>query len=96
VLIVAGHLLVAPERRDDYLALASEASRLARQSPGCLEFVQAADPLEPGRILVFERWRSEADLLAFRQSDPDGDPPAFPEVLGADVKRYEISSTGPA
>jgi quinol monooxygenase YgiN len=87
MLIVAGHLVVAPELRDEYLALASEASLLARQNAGCLEFVQAADPLEPGRILIFERWQSEAALLAFRQSDPDEAPPGLPEVLGADVKR---------
>ena len=57
---------------------------------------QAADPLEPGRILIFERWQAETALLAFRQSDPDGEPPGLPKVLGADVKRYEISSVGPA
>ena len=41
---------------------------------------------------VFERWASEEELLAFRGSGPDGDTAA--RILGADVRRYAISSVG--
>lgn len=94
--------MVDPTERDTYLRLANRDSQLARDAPGCLEFVQAPDPLTPGRIVILERWESEADLLAFRNSDDpedsaddaeDGSP--TPAILSADVKRYEIASVGP-
>jgi hypothetical protein len=42
---------VRPGRRDAFLA-ASMAVTAARRSPGCLEFVVAADPIEPDRSVV--------------------------------------------
>lgn len=90
MLIIAGHLVVAD--RDAYVELSAPVTALARSAPGCLDFVQAADPLEPDRIVIYERWEDEASLLAFRSSDPDAAP--LPDILGADVKRYEISSVG--
>lgn len=100
MLIVAGFLQVAAHERDAYLALARESTELARVAPGCWEFVQAADPIEPDRIVIYERWESEVELLAFRSSGPDPEPdavaPPMPEVLGADVRRYEISAVGAA
>jgi quinol monooxygenase YgiN len=71
MLIVAGWLRVHADQREEYLLAANEASRLARAATGCLEFVQAADPLVPGRIIILERWESEADLASFRNSGPD-------------------------
>lgn len=94
VLIIAGHLQVAAEERATYLDLVLTATQLARRAPGCLEFVQAPDPIEPDRIVILERWESEADLLAFRGSDPEGEPVALPDVTGADVARYDISAVG--
>lgn len=98
MLIVAGHLMVDPTERDTYLRLANRASRLARDAPGCLEFVQAPDPLVPGRIVILERWESEAALLDFREADdpdaPDDNTPT-PAILSGDVQRYEIASVGP-
>jgi len=38
---------------------------LARKTPGCLDFVVAADPIEEGRVNVDESWSSEAELKAF-------------------------------
>lgn len=97
MLIVAGWLRVDADQREEYLRVANEASRLARAAPGCLEFVQAADPLVPGRIVIIERWESDADLDAFRNSGADDeDPVALPDVLDADVQRYTISEIGPA
>ena len=91
MLIIAGHLLVDPSSRDVCLAVAGRATALAREVPGCLEFVQAPDPLVPGRIVVLERWESEEQLLAFRRSgagsDADPSPEPLPELLGAKVLR---------
>jgi quinol monooxygenase YgiN len=90
VLIIAGHLLVDPADRGAYLEANAGAVRRARGAIGCLDFVQAADPLDPSRINIFERWASEEELLAFRGSGQpdDGSPP----VRSAEVRRYIISS----
>jgi quinol monooxygenase YgiN len=94
VIIVAGTLQVDPADRAGYLDAVSRATALARSAPGCLDFAQSADALESGRINIFERWESDADLEAFRNLPDDGQP--TPPILGADVHRYQISSIGPA
>ncbi len=96
MLIVAGYLIVAAESRARYLEIASSATRMARVTPGCLAFAQSADPIEPDRVLIYERWESEADLLAFRTSDPDPAGPELPPLRGAEVARYEIAAVGEA
>lgn len=90
MLIIAGHLLVDPAERDAYVADCARVVELARSSAGCLDFALTADTLDPARIAVYERWESEADLLAFRGSGPDDATAA--RILGAEVSRYVISS----
>ncbi len=94
MIIIAGTLQVNPEDRARYLDLASRATALARSAPGCLDFAQSADPLEPDRINIFERWVSDADLETFRNLPDDG--VEAPPILGADVQRYRIASVEPA
>ena len=89
MIIIAGRLDVDAADRDAYLAAVDGVARLARDSPGCLDFVQAADPIEPGRINVYERWDSDADLHRFRGSG--GPLPQLPPLLSADVQKYRIS-----
>jgi quinol monooxygenase YgiN len=90
VLIIAGSLIVDPADRAAFLAANSDVVGLARQAAGCLDFVQAADPLDPRRINIFERWDSEDDLLAFRGAgQPASD---SPPILSANVKRFVISA----
>ncbi len=95
MLIVAGYLEVSPGVRDAYLVAAAEATRRARDAPGCLEFVQAADPLVADRVVVYERWVSEEQLLAFRSTDPGPTATPLPDIRGAKIIRYEISGVGP-
>jgi quinol monooxygenase YgiN len=90
MLIIAGQLIVDPTRRAAFLAANTEAVVQARQADGCLDFVQAADPLDLSRINVFERWDTEEHLLAFRGAgQPASD---SPPIESADVKRYVISA----
>jgi quinol monooxygenase YgiN len=90
MIIIAGHLTVDPADRDRYLEAVADVAAQARKSPGCHDFVQAADPIEPGRINIFERWDSDEDLHRFRAS---GAPQAHaPAVLSADVKKYRIAA----
>jgi len=90
LIIVAGSLHVEPSDRDRYLAEAVDVARLARAAPGCLDFVQAADQLDPTRINVYERWESDDDLHRFRTAG--GPPLELPPLQGASVRKYRISS----
>jgi quinol monooxygenase YgiN len=65
--------------------------RAAREAPGCEDFHLSPDPLEPGRINVYERWSTDADLERFRGEGPSDDQTS--QIRSADVKRYRISST---
>jgi quinol monooxygenase YgiN len=93
MIIIAGRLYVAPEQRDEYLAATADVAVKARQFHGCLDFVQAADPVEPGRINVYEQWQADEDVLAFRASG--GSSPTLPKVQKADVKKYRIAAIEP-
>jgi quinol monooxygenase YgiN len=91
VIIVSGHLLVDPAERDEYLAGCVDVARLARAAPGCVDFHLSADPLEPGRINIFEQWASAEDAEAFRGDGPSDQQQAM--VLHAVVEQHQIGDT---
>lgn len=90
MIIIAGQLNVEEGDRGQYLAAVADVARQARHAPGCLDFVQAADPIDPGRINIYERWESDEDLHRFRTSG--GPEVKTPEVRSADVRKYRIST----
>ena len=90
MLIIAGSLILDPSHRASFLAANADVVRQARRATGCLDFVQAADPLDPSRVNIFERWDTEDHLLAFRgEGEPASD---SPPIQSADVKRYIIGA----
>ncbi len=70
MVIVAGHLVVPAEHRDEYLSACADVVRAAREAPGCLDFALSADLLQPERVNVYECWRDAASVEAFRGSGP--------------------------
>ena len=88
MVIVAGHVVVDPQQRDDYLSGCAEVVRQARRTPGCLDFSISADPLEPGRVNIFERWESVAAVEAFRGSGPSDEQGAA--ILAGSVAEYDV------
>ena len=93
MIIIAGTLTVAAEDRDRYLAAVADVAPAARRAPGCLDFVQAPDPLDPERINIFERWESDEDVERFRTSgDADGGDVDLPPLLAAEVHKYRIAA----
>ena len=94
MIIVSGRIYVLPDARQDFLKSSAEAVVLARRSPGCRDFIVAADLIEPDRVNVYEEWESEEALLAFRGEGPDQD--LSSSIVRADVSRHVVSSTGPA
>jgi quinol monooxygenase YgiN len=91
LIVVAGHLRVAPEHRETYLDDCRPVVELARATPGCLDFALSSDPIDPWRINVFERWRSVDDVEAFRGSGPGG--PDTAASIDAYVEQYEVRTT---
>lgn len=89
MIIVSGWLQVEPDARDDYLTDCRTVVEQARAAPGCLDFTIGADLLDPGRVNVYERWETDADVEAFRGSGPSGDQQTA--IQDADVHRYRIS-----
>jgi quinol monooxygenase YgiN len=90
VVIVAGHVVVDPEQREDYLSGCVEVVRQARRTAGCLDFALSADLIEPGRVNIFERWESQAAVDAFRGSGPSDEQGAA--ILAASVAEYDVGA----
>jgi quinol monooxygenase YgiN len=64
MIVVQGVFRVAATDREQYLAESLENQRISRDEPGCIEYVLAADPLVPDRVVLSERWATRADLDA--------------------------------
>ncbi len=93
MLIIAGKIYVAPEHRDDHVRSMAAFVGTTRTAPGCLDFFIAADPVEAGRVNLFERWESNDQLRAFQAT---AEPPVpVTDLLSEDVALYEISASGP-
>ncbi|MBA8827081.1 quinol monooxygenase YgiN [Saccharopolyspora lacisalsi] len=89
MVIVAGHLVVAPEHRESYLADCVSVVEKARRTTGCLDFAITADLVDPGRIDIFECWESQAAVKAFRGSGPSEEQDAA--TLAASVSEYDVA-----
>ncbi len=89
MVIVAGHLVVAPEQRESYLADCVSVVRQARSAPGCIDFAITADLVASGRINVFECWESQAAVEAFRGDGPSEEQGAA--LLSASVSEYDVA-----
>jgi quinol monooxygenase YgiN len=92
VIVVAGHLRVAPRDRASFLERSASAVALARAAPGCLDFVVGPDLVDDARVNVFERWTDRASLAAFRGSGPDDDTGAL--IAEYRIEEFEVISRG--
>jgi len=64
VVIVGGTFEMEPGQREVFLASRLEMIRISRAEPGCLEYTYSADPIEAGRVVLFERWEDHESLDA--------------------------------
>jgi quinol monooxygenase YgiN len=98
VLIIAGTFEVDPSQRDAFIAENVEGMKTSRAEAGCLDYVMSADPVDPGRVCLFERWESKEHLAPHlervRTPPPDG-APARIQATSADVSQYEVGAVGP-
>lgn len=73
MVIVGGTFEVDPSQREQFLAGRHAMMHTSRAEQGCLEYTFAADPLDSGRVVLFERWESQEALdahLAAQRSGP--------------------------
>lgn len=89
MVIVAGHLIVDAAQRGAYLEECVSVMEQARRAPGCLDFSLSADPLDAGRINIFERWETQEAVEAFRGNGTGDDQAAA--ILSASVAEYDIA-----
>jgi len=96
MIIVAGYFVVDPDQREQFLNSRADLMRTSRSEAGCITYAFTPDPLDPGRVLLFERWETKAalagHLAVLRQGPPR---PASVEVRESEVQQYEISAVGP-
>jgi quinol monooxygenase YgiN len=99
MLIVQGVFRIDPELRDAYLEERIETMRISRGEQGCLEYTVAADPVEPDRAVLAERWESMDDLNEYtralnrrrRAAAEAGEAPGV-VPLSTDIAIYHIES----
>jgi quinol monooxygenase YgiN len=96
MVIVGGAFVIEPDQREEFLAGRHDAMRASRAEPGCLEYTLSADPIDPSRVVLFERWASQealdAHLAASRSRSSDGTAVAAKVVS---VMVYDVSGERP-
>ncbi len=92
MIIVSGTFEVDPAQRDAFLAERHDRMRTSRAEAGCLEYTFSADPLEPGRVVLFERWEDQASLDV-HLAGPPMDTAVAP--ISASIVIYDIAGERP-
>ena len=101
MVIVQGTFRVAAADRDAFVAQSLPGMVASRAERGCVEYVMAADPVEPDRVVLSERWGSIEDLeehlqRAGQRRSADDEPAAAPvTVLSREIAIYEVGSVRP-
>ena len=91
MLVVTGAFELDPADRDAYIGSLSDIMRVSRAEAGCMDYTLAPDPLEPGRVILSERWESRAHLDAHLKAMT---PPASPvAIISREVLIHEVASS---
>jgi quinol monooxygenase YgiN len=94
VLIVVATFDLDPDLREAFLVGRCDSMRLSRAEPGCLEYTFSADPTDPRRVLLLERWASQEDLDAhvagLQTRIPSASAAAAPTSKATSVVIYDV------
>jgi quinol monooxygenase YgiN len=95
--IVQGTFSVDPSERDRFVETSMDAMRSSRQEEGCLEYVMAADPLDPGRVVLSERWESMDHLQQHlaQQKNATRGVDARPVPRSVEITLFEVATSRP-
>ena len=95
MLIVAGVIHLDPSKREQLEAAFDRVRQATLKEPGCLEYQAYRDRKEPGTVLIFERWDSDAALSAHFQTPHMAEFTAVMAsvgVKGTSINKYEVGS----
>jgi quinol monooxygenase YgiN len=98
MIVIAGHFVLDPAKRDAAIAAAREMQAETRKERGCISYTFTADLEQPGGFRIFEEWESEAALYAHFGAPHMA---KFQQAVGGlgvremKVQRYEVSKVGP-
>jgi quinol monooxygenase YgiN len=67
MIIIAGYTCTEAEKRDSAVKAFSGMVERARAHDGCLDFAISADAVDPERVNLFECWRDQTVLDAWRK-----------------------------
>ena len=97
MVIVAGVFTMDPGQREAYMASRMNLMRVSRAEKGCIEYTFAADPLDPGRVVLFEKWESQEDLDAHLAAipAPAADAPPVVEPTSSSIVIYDVAGERP-
>jgi quinol monooxygenase YgiN len=90
--IVQGVFVVEPGERDRFIEASIEGMRDSRAEAGCLEYVLAADPLDPGRVILSERWESMEMLQQHLKALGARPAKDRPKPTSTEITLYEVTS----
>lgn len=97
-ILIAGTLNIDPSKVDAALADAAVMMKASQAEDGCHAYAFSADPINPGTLLLFEKWDGDEALAAHSASahmkEFQSKMPGW-GITGADIKRYEVASEGP-
>ncbi len=90
MLIVAGSFEFDAADRDEFLTARTPAMIATRSEGGCLEYVMSADPVDPTRVILFERWADQAAFDAHMAVIASAPKSGGPAPKGMSVEIYDI------
>ena len=97
MVIVGGTFEVEPSERERFIASRLDLMRASRAEAGCLEYTFGADPIDPSRIVLFERWESQealdAHIAALRAAPRSPDAPV--PATTSSIIIYDVSGERP-
>ena len=64
MIIIAGTISIDPDRVDAMLEAIVPLMHGTHAEDGCIDYVLSADPVEAGKIRIFEKWASDEALGA--------------------------------
>ena len=67
MIIIAGYTTVEADQRDAAVEAFADMVERARKHDGCLDLSIGADSVDPERVNVFELWRDQQSLDAWRK-----------------------------
>lgn len=97
MILLTGWVDVDPAKRDAALVAGRGPMQATRAWPGCLDYVWSADPLDPKRIYIYERWADAAALASHFAGPHYGamrDAIGAHGIRGVEVFKYQTGRRG--